>query len=316
MTELHTKTWNWGKQFSQASAVALMAGLMATGAVYAQDVPSQEVNEELRDLLPDSIKEAGAIVAAGAFDNPPSIFADLNDPDRAVGVAPDLSRAVGEILGVEIDWRNTQWPGQLPGLDGGTFDILLGQISVTAQRERELIDLIPWSQNGLGFLVLEGNPTNISGWASVCGQVVGVSLGSIFVETLTNASAKYCEGAEPIEYKEYQGNEEPALRAGHVNAVLDGHSVMEQMAAGIPGVEAVQIPTEESFEMYPGLTGVAVKKENPGLSQAIAGAMQILHDNGTWQAIAEKYDASADIPSRDLVRINALTDTPVGEIAN
>ncbi|MDF0602449.1 transporter substrate-binding domain-containing protein [Psychromarinibacter sp. C21-152] len=297
-------------------ALSCAVGLLSAGAIHAQDTPAQDVDTELRDLLPADIKEAGTIVASGAFDNPPAIFADVNDTSVAKGIAPDLSHAMGEILGVTFEWRNTQWPGQLPGLDAGTFDVVWGQISVTEQRERELIDLVPWYQSGIGFLVEEGNPSEVSDWESLCGQIVGVSLGSIFVDVVKNASAKYCADSAAIRINEYQGNEEPALRSGQVNAVMDTYTVLTQMADAIPGVEAVELPQEQSFEFFPGLAGIGVSKEDPGLSKALAGALRSLHENGTWQAIAERYDAGADVPPLDLVKVNALTDTPVGEMAN
>lgn len=300
-----------------AHLAAIAATVLCATAAIAQDIPPQKLSQELHDMLPERIRSSGVVNVAGSFDNPPGLYADIASADRPLGVAPDLSKAIGEILGVEFQWRNTQWPGQLPGLDAGTFDAVWGQISVTAQREREVLDIIPWAEHTLAFLVQTGNPSGISDWATACGHSVGVSLGSIFVKTLTDASAKYCAaaGKPAIEIREFQGNEEPAVRSGQIDAVIDSSSVLTRMAENLPDVfEAVVMPEDQSKEFYPGLGGIGIKKENAGLATAMAAALKILHENGTWTIIGERNKSVREIPGIELVKVNALTGTPAGEV--
>lgn len=298
-------------------ACAALAVLPAAAAI-GQDGFGQEFDQSLHDLLPEHIKQSGRIVAAGNFDNPPSLYADVNDPTRPLGVAPDLSAAIGEILGVEFQWQNVAWPGQLPGLDAGTFDVLWGQISVTAQREREVLDLVPWSQEILSFLTLKENAGEFSDqWADACGKTLSVALGSIYVSVLADVNARFCEGAglPAVVINEYQGNEETAIRSGQVDAALDHYTVLKRIAEELPDVyEAIPLSLEQSYEVYPGMAGIGAKKENAGLSQAIAGALDILYQNGTWAQILEDND-SDNMPDARLIRVNALTGTPAGEVS-
>lgn len=294
---------------------ALAFATLQVTQVLAQDIPVQEMRQDLHDMLPDDVKTAGAIIATGSFDNPPGLYADVNDPSKAVGIAPSLGNAVGEVLGVKVEWRNTQWPGQLPGVDGGTFDVAWGQVSVTEQRERELYDLIPWSAQILGFLVPESNPEGIVDWTTACGHSVAVTLGSIFVQTMNNASDVYCTpaGLERITVLEYQGDEVTAVRSGQADATIDNFVALDHLAANMGGFEAVQLPEEQSREFYSGLAGIAVKKDNVALTQALIEALRIIHENGTWQAIVEANDAVSNLPSLDLIKANVLSGTPMGE---
>ncbi|MCY4151823.1 MAG: transporter substrate-binding domain-containing protein [Aestuariivita sp.] len=306
------------QKFIRSAAIGAVIGFISATTVNADGHTNQELNQELADLVPQVFKDAGVIYAAGAFDNPPSIFADLNDPNKAKGIAPELGEAISPIIGVPIEFRNTQWPGQLPGLDAGTFGLVWGQLSVTAERERNVLDLIPWYQSSLALMVPGGNPKNISDWASMCGTSVGVAIGSIYIKVIENASAVYCtpDGKPAITTSEFQGSEVPALQAGQVDSVMDTVTVMAQMAASINGIDSVALPPEQSFEFFPGLAGIGISKEHPGLSMAIAGALEILYENGTWQAIADANGAGGDIPTPQLIKVNALTDTPAGETTN
>lgn len=306
-------------------AAAAATGLVLAGCSSAEpEAPADDAgsetaegafNQELHDLLPDHVKDSGVVKVAGAFDNPPNLYVDVNDADVALGVAPDLSAAISEIIGVDFEWVNTQWPGQLPGLDAGTYDAIWGQVSVTEERELGIIDLIPFSQHGLGWLVPAGNPEGFSGWESACGKKVGVTVGSIFTEVLANVSADICEsaGLPAIDVSEFQGSEHSAILAGNIDAGIDANTVMQSTAESQADFDAIEIPSEESFAFYPGLAGIGISKANPGLSEAIAGAMQILYENGTYQEIMDANDASDDLPSEELIRVNALTQTPAGE---
>ena len=267
-------------------------------------------------MLPESIRTSGKITAGASFDNPPTIYVDVADASKALGIAPELATAVGELLGITVEWQNTQWPGQLPGLDSGTLDVIWGQATQTEEREREIIDMVPFMQYNLGFLVEAGNPEGITDWASACGMKVGVSLGSSFVTTMNEASAKYCEpaGKPAMKPTEFQGSEETALRAGSIDATLDAFPVLAKMAEADPDdLAAVEMPEAESFEFYSGMAGVGVSKAQPGLSRALAGAFQELAANGEYQKILKRHDSGDNQPADDMLAVNPLTGTPAGE---
>lgn len=277
-----------------------------------------EFNQELHDMLPDAIRESGEIAAAGAFANPPFLAADLNDATQPVGIAPDITDAMETILGVEFVWNNTQWPGQLPGLEAGTFDIVMGQVSVTAEREEGIIDLVSFFQDGLGFLVPVGNPEGISNWESVCGLKVGTSLGSLYVASMNYASEQHCEpaGLPPIEPAEYQDQAgyKSALLAGNIDATIDAFSgVLASAEADPEFLDAVRLPDEEAHEFEPGLRGIGVNKSNPGLTQALGEALQIIVDSGVYDEILANNGLDYGLPGEGFFGVNPLTGTEPGE---
>lgn len=298
-----------------AGSMTLLLGACSSGA--EGDTGEQEsdiaVNEKLRDMLPERILDSNTVVIGGSFDNPPVLYADESDATKPAGVAYDLSVAIGKVLGIEPDWRNTQWAGQLPGLDSGALDIAWGQASVTEEREREQYDMIPFYLAPLAVLVSEGNPKEITSFESMCGATTGGSTGSVFEFYVGQANEKFCtpNGKPEITYKSFNGTEEVALSSGTIDGVIDAWPVLSTEAKGMKGVEAVKLSDADQFDT--GLVGITFSKDEPKLSAAFSAALQQLWDDGVYQEILKKNEVPDATLERDQLSVNVLTGTPAGE---
>lgn len=298
-----------------SSAALLLGGCTAGG----NDVASENgetkvsVDEELRAMLPERIQESGVVVIGGTFDNPPVLFASESDATKPAGVAYDLSLAVGELLGIEPEWRNTQWAGQLPGLDAGTLDIAWGQATVTEERELSLYDMIPFYLAPLAVLVAEGNPAGITSFESMCGATIGGAIGAIQEYYVGLANEAFCvpQGKPEITYQSYNTAEEVALASGSIDGVIDTWPVLVGAAAQLKGVEAVRLTDADEFDS--GLAGIVFSKDQPELSQAFAAALQKLWDEGVYQQILDDHKVPDAVLERDQLVVNYLTGTPAGE---
>ncbi len=273
-------------------------------------------DQSLQDLLPDAIKKAGVISFGGLWETPPTLSVDAADPTKPAGIAPDTAALFGEILGVDIEWQNLAWPAQLPGLQAGSVDVLFGQVSITAEREQSIVDLVPFQTRDHGLLVAAGNPLKIDSIASMCGMTIAVPIGSNQSAKVAEISQTECvdAGKPAVETSEYQGGAAAvaALRAGGVDAWFDVLPNVKATAASDTGTfAAVPVPQSEMPTEY---SGIAVSKENPGLAEAIAGALRILIENGMYDTIYESHGGTNQL-SVDQVVINPITGTPAGEMA-
>ncbi|GAA2245423.1 transporter substrate-binding domain-containing protein [Herbiconiux moechotypicola] len=298
------------------SAVAL-AGCSGTSdaATPTETAAADDVfSQELHDLLPESIQESGVISFGALWETPPVIGADINDPDTPVGIAPDLVALMAPILGVDAEWMNMQWPAQLPGVQAGTVDALFGQVSITAEREQSIVDLVPFQKSSHSLLLPAGNPEDIEKIADMCGMTIAVPVGSNQSATVQAISDAEC-AADPIQMAEYQGatSAVQALRAGTVDAWFDTTSAQEAVVAADPDVfTSVVIPESEMPTQF---GGIAVSKDAPGLSEALAGALKILIEDGSYDAIYEEYGVSSQAITVDELIINPMTGTAPGEVA-
>lgn len=274
--------------------------------------PETTVNEDLRNMLPERILESNTIVIGGTFDNPPVLYADETDGSKPAGTAYDMSVELGKLFGVEMDWRNTQWAGQLPGLDSGALDVAWGQATVTAEREKSLYDMIPHYLAPLAVLVQEGNPSGITSFETMCGATIGGAIGAIQEYYVGLANDEFCtpNGKPLIEYKSFTQAEEVALASGAIDGVIDTWPVLVDAAKTLSGVEAVKLSDADHFDT--GLSGIVFSKDEPKLSTAFAAALQHMWDEGTYQQILADHDVPDATLERDQLVVNYLTGTPAG----
>jgi len=277
-------------------------------------VSSTAVDSTLAGELPDAIKSSKQIRLGALWETPPVISVTTTDTSTPVGIAPDLAAAIAPLLGVKAVWKNMQWPAQLPGVQSGAVDALWGQVSATAEREKSVVDLVPFYKSTMGLLMLGGKTSGVTGLASMCGRKVGVPVGSIQSDTVKKVSAASCAG-NPIQLAEYSGATAAisAVRAGTVDAWMDATPSQEAVVKKSGSTfSVVEVPTSEFATQY---TTIAVGKNQPGLTKALLGAMQKIVADGTYDKIMAKYDmSSAAITSSELVA-NPASGTAIGEKA-
>jgi polar amino acid transport system substrate-binding protein len=300
-------------------AVSAMAGLSLAlpGLASAQSpTRSPKFDQALHDMLPAAIKSAGVISFGGLWETPPVISVDLTRPGVPKGIAPDLAAGMGEVLGVTIKWLNLAWPAQLPGLQAGNVDVLFGQISDTVERERSVVDLIPFQKRGYGLLTAAGNPRKLARLTDLCGVTVGIPIGSNTGAIIKGVSGSQCVGAgkPAIEQREFNGATAmvQALRAGSIDTVFDSAPSVAAVAASDPAAYSfVALPAEFMDSEY---SAIAVAKDNTQLTVALAEALKKLIADGTYAAAYKGLvgmGQSALTPEQ--VIINPLTRTPVGK---
>jgi len=306
--------------FGGVAALSLLAAGCASASPAADASASTaggDFSQELHDLLPASIQKSGVISFGALWETPPVISVDEADPSKPVGISPDLAAAMAKELGVEVEWQNLQWPAQLPGLQSGTVDVLFGQVSITAEREQSVVDLIPFQSRGMSILLPADNPEKVKAVADMCGLTMGVPIGASQAAIVTKISAAACEanGKPAIKMADYQGASAAvqALRAGTVDGWLDTTTNIEDIVEANADVfDSTTVPDDEIPAEF---SGIAVAKDNPGLSEALAGALKALIDDGTYGDIYKKLGLESSEVTSDEVVINPLTKTPAGEKA-
>jgi polar amino acid transport system substrate-binding protein len=272
---------------------------------------------EARALLPDGIKTAGTILVGASFTSAPQIQAEANDPSMVTGIVPDLAAALEPILGVKFKFINTAFPGQLPGLAAGRFNILWGNISDNADREQSIADMVPYWHFTEGLLVDKGNPRHLEGFDSSCGATIGIPTGAVQTTIITGINQTYCalHGLPPIKSATYQTDADiiTALLSGQINAGSTSYlSCLEYAQANPDAFSAVEVPQSEVAPYVSGIEAIAVSKSDPGISQALALALKDLIQNGTYEKIVTKWGAESGAYAASGIKVNPITGTKPG----
>lgn len=128
-----------------AFAAALdIAGLDAAAreALYTAAAGLERYPDRLRQVLGTGVLRVGTTA-----DYPPFSY---RGPDAAVpaGIDVDLARALGAALGVEVRFVPTTWAGLLDDLVAGRFDIAVGGVSRTLERQQRGFLTRPYQSGG------------------------------------------------------------------------------------------------------------------------------------------------------------------------
>ncbi|MFC8845313.1 MULTISPECIES: transporter substrate-binding domain-containing protein [unclassified Micromonospora] len=292
----------------------VLAGCSSGDDTTAEPVSSAAVDSALAAELPDAVKTAGAITAGALWETPPVISVTVSDTSTPVGVAPDLAAAVGSVLGVKVEWKNMQWPAQLPGVQSGSVDVLWGQVSATAEREKSVVDLVPFYKSTMALLLPADKASGVTGLASMCGKKVGLPVGSVQSKVAQTVSDASCAG-NPIKLAEYSGATAAisAVKAGTIDAWMDSTSSQEEVVEQSGATFAVaELPATEFPPTY---TSIAVGKSQPGLTKALLGAMQKIVADGTYGKIMAKYGMQGSEVTAQEVVANPVTKTAIGQTA-
>ena len=225
------------------------------------------------------IKEKGVITIGMDDTLPPMEY--RNDKNELVGFDIDFAEALGKELGVKVEYAPSAWDGIIPGLDAKRFDMILSAMNVTEERKKK-VDFVEYFGVGQIVAVKAGNPLNIQSVEDLKGKIVGVQLGSTG-ETAVNSLS----GLKEVKKYDLTTDIFNDMGLGRVEAAVIGEMVGRYYMTTKPGVFEV---VGDSFQVQP--MGIAVRKGDAELREALEKAVQTLEDNGTLGKISEKWFGS------------------------
>lgn len=268
-------------------SAVLAAVLMASSAQAEDNIATQSVNEDVRALVPETIRERGYMVAVNNGSYPP--YEIVLGPNEIEGASADLAVAMGQIMGVEIRHQTVSGlAAMLSGFDAGRYDMSVGPIGDFPDR-RTKIDFIDWVREYVAFAVQKGNPRNIQTLDDVCGLNIAVmAAGS--AERVLKQKAEECEAAgKPTVVQSFQDQNGAilAVRSRRADGFFSGQAPLTYFVSQAPGVldlAAANLPNGFG-DIYQG--GIAPKDSD--LGKAMLKSLEILAANGTYEKIMTKW---------------------------
>ncbi len=255
----------------------------------AAEIPQQQFNQSLYDQLPDSVKKAGVIrnVLDGSF--PP--YYSVTPDKKITGAMADFAQALSEVLGVKIE--HTVIPtlsANLMGIQAGRYDISIGPVGDYPNREVKN-DFVDYVQEYVIFAVQKGNPQKINGLEDVCGKKISVTAGGSAEAVIKKASEECVKAKKPavnVLTFDSQTTSALAVRSGRADAFFSSQAPLSYFVSlNKDKMELAAVGKHNGFgEIY---QGAVLAKDSP-LTSVIVAAFQQLFDNGTYQAIMDKYN--------------------------
>jgi polar amino acid transport system substrate-binding protein len=216
------------------------AGLTGTAAERAQKILGAAPTG-----VAATVVERGSMVVANDAAYPPQSSLDKSTGELT-GFDVDVAKRVGEILGLDVSFKNPEWETVPTGLDQKRFDVSIGSMSITPAYDKVVDFTQPYYFTSAQVFMKEGGP-QIGSVDDLAGKTVGVGLATTYFDYLTeNTSAvvkTYATDTDAF----------PDLRNGALDFVL---------TAGPTGQEAIL--EGEPFEF----SGTPLYYEKLGISVA------------------------------------------------
>jgi len=160
-----------------ASTVLLAACSQSTTDETASNADS--TTEGGSELL-QRINNGGTINVGTEGTYPPFTYHDQSG--ELTGYDVEVTRAVADKLGVDVEFKETQWDAMLAGLDSQRFDMVANQVSLTTPERQAKYDIAsPYSWSGAVALA-PTDDNRYSSWEALKGLRSAQSLSSNYGE--------------------------------------------------------------------------------------------------------------------------------------
>lgn len=247
-------------------------------------VGEAELNQALSDSLPAAVKESGVLTLATDPTDPPLEF--YEEGNELIGAEIDLANAIGQVLGVEIEFVPAKFDTIIPGIESGRYD---GAVSGFADRpdRQKVVDFVDYFRTARGFLVQTGTNADIVDVADLCGKTVAVAAGTTMVDAMVELTEECKADGEPVpESQTFPDVSQSvlAVQSGRADVtVLPKHAALWIAEQAEGELDVVGDPQEGND-----INGIALEKD-AGLTEPIQGAIQQLMDNGIFLEIFSKW---------------------------
>ncbi|WP_218220705.1 amino acid ABC transporter substrate-binding protein [Nesterenkonia sp. Act20] len=258
------------------STLAISAAAALTLASCGGGEDAQNDGESASGLSLEEVQEAGVLTVGTEGTYRPFSYHE-DGSGELTGFDVEIASAVGEELGVDVEFEETQWDAMFTGLESARFDVIANQVSITDDREESYQFSEPYTVSNGVIVTLEENE-DITSFEDLDGATTAQSLTSNWYELATESGAD-------VEAVEGWAQSVTLLEQGRVDATVnDKLTYLDYQAT--ENNENIKIAAETEDQSFSALT---FRQGSDSLVEAVDEAMATLAEDGTLAEISEKY---------------------------
>ena len=121
--------------------------LLVTGALMGTALAQSTQQQLASESVLETIKQRGTLKVGMSTFVP---WAMRNKEGELVGFEIDVAKKLAADMDVDIEFVPTAWDGIIPALLAGKFDVIIGGMSITPQRNLTVNFTIPYAHSGQG----------------------------------------------------------------------------------------------------------------------------------------------------------------------
>jgi len=251
-------------------AMMLSVVMLISLAACAASEPSADTSEATSDL---KLMQDGTLTIGVEIGYPP--FEDFaEDGTTPIGYDIDFANALGEKLGLEINFINTAWDGIFQGIDVN-YDCVISAVTITDERKETMLFSDPYINNYQAVVVRSDYTGEIGDFLDLDGMAIAVqkeTTSDILMSDYVDTGSITCT----ISANEKVTTCFTQLANGEVDAVVVDSTVAAAYLASDPDSFVLAFQDESEPEQF----GVAMGLENTALQTAINEAIAELTEEG------------------------------------
>ena len=265
-------------------AGAMMMSLAACGSS-ASSASSEAVSSEAASEVASASSEAasaaelttvtpGKLTMSTNAAFPP--YESTDDNGNFIGIDIDVAAAIAEKLGLELQVDDMDFDAALLAAQTGKSDLVMAGVTVTEDRQL-VMDFSDSYATGIQSIIVKED-SDIASPDDLADKMIGTQRGT--------TGYIYCSddfGDEHVTPYDDGLTAVQALVNGQVDAVVIDNAPAKEFVAANPGLKILD--TSYAEEDY----AIGVAKGNTAMLDAINGALEELKNDGTLQAIVDKY---------------------------
>lgn len=201
---------------------------------------------------------------------------EYREGENIVGFDIELIGEISKLINKDIEFEDMAFDGLLPALQTKKIDLIIAGMTATEERKK-FVNFSESYYKSQQAIVVNKDENGINNFDNLIGKEVGVVLGytgDIIVSEMANVKVqRYNATSEAI----------MALKSKKVQAVVLDYEPAKNYSA--QNQELKLIETDSQSEEY----AIAIRKEDTQLLNDINKALTTLKENGTYDALLNKY---------------------------
>ena len=247
------------------------------------DVSGVTKDDDIAAMLPESVTKDGKLTVGMDTSYAPAEFL-AEDGKTPIGFDVDIAKALSNMFGLEAVPQTSNFDSIIPSI-GTKYDIGISSFTITPER-MEAVDFVSMFKAGSTWVVKKGNPNKVD-TSDLCGLKIAVQTGTTQEEEV-NAAAKQCKADGKSEVQILSNK----LQTDVTTNVATGKADVFYADSPVAGYAISQTDGQlEALGDVEGVAkqGIAVKKGNTQLAEAVQKAVQKLMDDGTYMKILKHW---------------------------
>ena len=263
-----------GAMMMSLAACGSSASSASSEAVSSEVVSSEAASSEAASAAELTTVTPGKLTMSTNAAFPP--YESTDDNGNFVGIDIDVAAAIAEKLGLELQVDDMDFDAALLAAQNGKSDLVMAGVTVTEDRQL-VMDFSDSYATGIQSIIVKED-SDIASPDDLADKMIGTQRGT--------TGYIYCSDDFGDEHVTPYDNGLTAVQAlvnGQVDAVVIDNAPAKEFVEANPGLKILD--TAYAEEDY----AIGFAKGNTAMLDAINGALEELKNDGTLQAIVDKY---------------------------